>query len=96
MDYQDELEHAPRPSGHLRWSIATTPDVSSRIHLDTAGLCTSSVILNPEGAKWWAIGQEKDVTNMADSIIAYENFAANKDRGVCDWDAVLLRRGDIL
>lgn len=96
MDYNDGKQAEPRPSGHLRWSIATAPDVSSRIHIDTAGLCTASVILNPEGAKWWAIGAETNELRTANSLVGYENFNTNKDAGVCDWDAVLLRRGDVL
>lgn len=95
IDYQADRHHSPKPSSHLRWSIGTTPDVSSRIHIDTCGLATASIVLNDEGAKWWALGRAKDPKRNADSMLSFEKFdPARADE--FEWDAVLLRKGDVL
>lgn len=95
IDYEENAHHSAKPSSHLRWSIGTTPDVSSRLHVDTGGLSTASVILNNEGVKWWALGREKNPRRRADSLLAFEKFDPSK-AGEFEWDAVLLKRGDVL
>lgn len=95
IDYEENTHHSAKPSSHLRWSIGTTPDVSSRLHVDTGGLATASMILNDEGAKWWAIGKEKNPERQPDSMLAFEKFDPGK-AGDFEWDAVLLQKGDVL
>lgn len=95
VDYEDNAHHSAKPSSHLRWSIATTPDVSSRIHVDTCGLATASIILNDEGAKWWALAREKNPERKADSMLAFEKFDPGK-AAEFEWDAILLQKGDVL
>lgn len=55
MDHLMRFAHDDYPVRHLLWSIISSADVVSRLHIDTGGLATASWIL--EGEKYWVVGE---------------------------------------
>lgn len=96
VDYLEKSHHAPRPASDLSWAIATTGDVTSRVHVDTAGLATASVMLR--GTKLWCIQDDRRQPQYQPKTPgAFDRF--NSSRGgprEMPWEGVLLQAGDVL
>ena len=96
-DHSQGAVHEPKPAAHQSWAIASSQDVVSRIHIDTCGLATASVVLT--GKKFWVVGDPLPVGSQRsspDSVRAYEKFDSAEPDKFLRWEGVTLRPGNVL
>lgn len=89
MDHHDDYV-----CRHLSWAIVSSAGVVSRIHFDTGGLATASMIL--EGEKYWVIGEPERGGRLVDSTVNFANFRDDHVSSHYRWEGISLRKGDIL
>lgn len=71
---------------------------TSRIHVDTQGVGTASLMLNEEGGKYWVVARPKrGAQHLAPEYVsAYLEFDDDKPVAGYDWEGVLLTEGCLL
>lgn len=97
-DVQEDYVHKAKPLSDLSWSILSSPNATSRIHCDTQGLSTASLILNEEGGKYWVVARPKKGVNDIgpEYVAAYHKFSDDEAHPCYDWEGVLLTENCLL
>ena len=94
MDAQMVTGHDDYPSRHLTWAIASNDGVVSRLHIDTSGLATASMIVH--GRKWWVVGQPKSEDTDPKRIKLFKKWDDDVISADYQWEAICLDKGDVL
>lgn len=79
---------------HLSWAIVSSAEVVSRIHYDTGGLATGSMIL--EGEKYWVLGEPERGERPTDSTYNHTYFRDDYVDPSLRWEGLSLRKNDVL
>lgn len=103
LDYRtsETRTYDHQADAHTSWAIASTPGVTSRLHVDTGGLATVSLPLT--GEKFWAVATPRTVSydqgnsNIErGSVNCYKDFNAGYVDPRYRWEAVSLNAGTAL
>lgn len=101
MEALDHTTSSTRSGNLLRshdtsWAIISTAGVISRVHVDTGGLGTVSMVLT--GEKYWAIGEPRSRVSgdLRHSTNAYADFDSGTINPHYRWEAVSLTPGTAL
>lgn len=79
---------------HLSWAIVSSEGVVSRIHFDTGGLATATMVL--EGGKYWVLGEPIDGVRSVDNTTTGCYFWDDCVNSSLQWEGLSLRKNDVL